>query len=484
MVNNEQFQSIASEFYWDEEKLIKKIISEWSPNFKASEEFKNKLDNKLKDKIMFTQQKRQKQAELDAVPKKLKWRFYLTWYGYAVVSFLVLFLIWFCTNIFTWTLKVPTKYNYLEESQARWNFDRWWNLVYNYDLNMASNFSYDGGDISYDDYADQTEYEREDEEDEEAVSEASMVSMNPLTKMVNSQSLWATMTTTESFVKGVWINDYLLADSFTYNQTYRFVYKDKLFPKLSSEYPVYKSSWVLMWSNTVNQVLKSLKIWNVSFKNFQDLDITTLEMEQSVENWYSIFFDNRIMKLSFYPNSSWKASEYTGKIPSKKEIIKWVEGDLKNLWISLKNYWDVVVDLEDFDDSMWIVQIFYPFLIQWRTVRDAEANQQIWMYISYDLNLLKIVSVIWIDVATYDVSNYPVLDKKLIESNIEQWWEYYNQWALHESSTVILINWMDIVYTQKNLVDWSVLYVPTIRSTISTSLEDYVGPTVVYQEII
>jgi hypothetical protein len=76
--------------------------------------------------------------------------------------------------------------------------------------------------------------------------------------------------------------DYLLSDWFTYNQTYRFAYKDKLFPKLNLEYPVYKSSWILMWSNTPNQVLKNLKIWNVSFKNFQDLDIMSLEMEQSV----------------------------------------------------------------------------------------------------------------------------------------------------------------------------------------------------------
>jgi hypothetical protein len=30
---------------------------------------------------------------MDAVPRKLKWRFYLTGYGYAVVSFLALFLI-------------------------------------------------------------------------------------------------------------------------------------------------------------------------------------------------------------------------------------------------------------------------------------------------------------------------------------------------------------------------------------------------------
>ena len=207
-------------------------------------------------------------------------------------------------------------------------------------------------------------------------------------------------------------------------------------------------------------------------------------MEQSIENWYNITFDNRNMKLSFYPNSSWKASEYSGKLPSKKEIVKGVENDLKNLWVSLKNYWEAVVNLDDFDDTMWILQVFYPFLIQWKTVRNGETNQQLWMQVSYDLNLWKVVSVIWMDVATYDVSNYPTLEKKVIESWIEQWWEYYNQWALHEDSIVILFDWMNIVYIEKMLGEWSVMYVPAIRSTISTSLENYVGPLTVYKEII
>jgi hypothetical protein len=56
-----------------------------------------------------------------------------------------------------------------------------------------------------------------------------------------------------------------------------------------------------------------------------------LEMEQSVENGYNIIFDNRNSKLYFYPNSLWKASEYLGKLPSNKQVIKNVEKDLKNL---------------------------------------------------------------------------------------------------------------------------------------------------------
>ncbi len=480
MANNEHIQSIVWEFHWDEEKLIKKIAVEWTPSFSPSEEFKNKLDTKIQGKIKLTQQHRQEQAALDAVPKNLKWRFYLTWYGYAIVSFLALFLIWFCTNIFTGTLKVPTKYNYIQQDQAFGNLNGWWELAYYQNEETAKNFSYDA-DI--DEIA-----------DEEMITgtSASLESINTsMKKIFDFNNIeWATMYAasidawnSEEF-NSYW--DYLLADSFTYNQTYRFAYKNKLFPKLNAQYPVYKSNWILMWSNTPNQVLKNLKIWNVSFKNFQDLDIMNIEMEQSVENWYNISFDNRNMKLDFYPNSSRKVTQYSAKLPSKKQIIKNVEKDLKNLWITLNNYWEWEVNFQDYDDNMWIVQIFYPFIIEWKAVRNAESNQQIWMQVAYDLNLQKVVSVIWMDIATYDVSNYPILDKKVIESAIENWWEFFKQWALHENSTVVLFDNMEVVYIEKALHEDKVrtIYVPAIRATVSTSIENYKSPSVVYQEII
>jgi hypothetical protein len=42
------------------------------------------------------------------------------------------------------------------------------------------------------------------------------------------------------------------------------------------------------------------------------------------------------------------------------------------------------------------------------------------MRIAYDLNLQKVVSIDRIDIATYDVSNYPTIDKSNIENEIEK----------------------------------------------------------------
>ena len=475
MTNKDQIKTIASEFKWDDKKLLEKLADEKAPKFTPREEFKSKLDDKIQEKIRITKEQKADQAAMDAVPRKLKWRLYLTGYGYAVVSFVALFLIWFCTNIFTWKLNVPTKYTYLEEKQAFWNLENW-KLAYNYDLDRASNFSYD------DDINDAI-YEEDIETEESA--DYSTKSL----KSTETQSLWATMSATENFLADsndeddIFSPNYLFNRNFLFNQTYRFAYKDKQFPKLAIEYPIYKTSWILMWSNTPNQVLKNLKIWDVSFKKFQDLEIVGLYIQQNIENWYYISFDSESQRLNFYPNDKRQAKKFTGELPSKKQIIKAVEKDLKQLWVSIKNYGDAEVDMENYDETMWIINVFYPFKINWKEVRDAEMEERIWIQIAYDLNLQKVVSVIWIDIATYDVSNYPTLDKSYIEEKIEKWWEFFEQWALHENSTIVLFDNMQIVYIPK-YEDWTTYYVPAIKWEVDTNLEKYRWPNYVFQEIV
>ena len=479
MTNKDQIKTIASEFKWDEKKLLEKLADEKLPEFTPREEFKEKLDAKIQDKIRITKEQNADQAEYDAVPTKLRWRFYLTGYGYAIVSFIALFLIWFCTNIFTWKLNVPSKYTYLNEREAFWSLKNW-TLAYNYDTDRTSNFMYDSEFDTYE----------EDGIETEEATDYSTNSFKTSSKIAETQTLWATMSATENFLDAWWDEDidspdYLLSPNrnFLYNQTYRFAYKSKQFPKLATEYPIYKVSWILMWSNTPNQVLKNLKIWDVSFKKFQDLEIAGLYINQNTENWYTISFDSDSKQLNFYPNDTRKAQNFEGKLPSKKQIIKAVEKDMKILWVSIKNYGDGEVDIENYDESMWIINVFYPFKIQWKEVRDAEMEERIWMQIAYDLNLQKVVSVIWINIATYDVSNYSTSEKSDIESEIEKWWEFFNQWALHENSTVILFDNMQIVYMPK-YINWITYYVPAIKWKTNPSVENYRWPKYVFQEIV
>ena len=370
MTNKDQIKTIASEFKWDDKKLLEKLADEKAPKFTPREEFKSKLDDKIQEKIIITKEQKADQAAMDAVPRKLKWRLYLTGYGYAVVSFVALFLIWFCTNIFTWKLNIPTKYTYLEEKQAFWNLENW-KLAYNYDLDRASNFSYD------DDINDAA-YEEDIETEENANYSTKSL------KSTETQSYWATMSATENFLDNsnekddIFSPNYLFNRNFLFNQTYRFAYKDKQFPKLAIEYPIYKTSWILMWSNTPNQVLKNLKIWDVSFKKFQDLEIVWLNIQQNIENWYYISFDGDSQTLNFYPNDTWQAQKFDGKLPSKKQITKAVEKDLKQLWVWTKNYWNAEVDFDHYDENMWIINVFYPFIIQWKEVWNPDIEDWIW----------------------------------------------------------------------------------------------------------
>ena len=465
MTNKDQIKAIAWEFKWDEKKLIEKLADEKMPEFAHREEFKEKLDTKIQNQINITKKQRIEQAVMDSVPKKLKWRFYLTWYWYAVVSFFALFLIWFCTNIFTGTLKVPTKYTYLEEKNAFWNIENW-ELTYNYNTDKASNFYYNDN-INNDEY---------DEVLEESTSDKIDTRSTKVTMEAFSQSMGA-------LDSDIYSTNYLLNKGFMFNETYRFAYKDKIFPKLAVEYPVLKSNWILMWSNTPNQVLKNLKIWWVSFKKFQDLEIAGLYIEQKTENWYTISYESHSQTLNFYPNNNRQAQEFKGKIPSNKQIIKNIEKELKQLGITTKNYGNAEINTENYDETMWIINVFYPFYIEWKEVRNWESAEKIWMQIAYDLNLQKIVSIIWMDISTYEISNYPTSDRSYIENEIENWWEFFNQWALHENSTVVLFDNMQIVYIPK-YENWTTYYVPAIKWEVKTSLESYKWPKYVFQEIV
>ena len=467
--------TLSDEFKWDEKKIVDMVLDSDTPDFKADKKFKKKLDSKISEKIKYANEQKQNTETLNAIPKKLKWRMYLTGYGYAVVSFIALFLIWFCTNIFTWTIKLPTKFNHIEDAQAFWIISDLWN-------NKNENY------VNTDDDIETEEYEQAFVDDEEKFKEVkwtdsnlSVLGMSKSNAVLESYSNSITSVDSKDDNLLWWYNVF---DKFLYDKTYRFSYKSKLFPKLSENYPVYKVDWTLITYSTPKQIFKNLKIWWVSLKNFSNLEMERFEMSEMTENWYTILFDNRTQKLSFYPNESWKAWDFQWTLPSKKKIIKAVEKELKLLWISLKDYGEWVVNVDDFDENMWIIQIFYPFKLQWKDVRNAGENKQIWMDIAYDLNLQKIVYVNNIDIAKYQISDYSVVEKSILEDKIEQWWSYFSQWALHEYSTLVMLDSMEVVYLEKMKEDWNIYYVPAIKGTVSTSLENYEWPKVIFQELI
>ncbi len=470
--------SISEEFKWDEKKLVDMLLDDNTPSFKADHSFKKRLDSKISEKIKYAKEQRQDMETMNSIPKRLKWRMYLTGYWYAVCSFLVLFLIWFCTNIFTWTIKVPAKYTYLQESNAFWSLDIWKVLAYNRSENVASNFSYDGANID-DSLYDDVEVEESLDSDNslKSLSKSNLATMTVVRGADNSEDEFK-----DTDVSDMWWYD--IFNRFMYDKTYRFSYKSRLFPKLNENYPVYKVDWTLVSYSTPKQIFKNLKIWWVSLKNFSDLEMMRFEMSETIENWYTILFDNHTQKLSFYPNESWKAWDFQWTLPSKKKIVKAVEKELKLLWVSLKDYWNWVVNVDEFDENMWIIQVFYPFKLQWKYVRNADENKQIWMDIAYDLNLWKIVYVNNIDIAKYNASDYKTIEKSDLESKIEQGWSYFSQWALHEYSTLIMLDSLEIVYLEKVSENWAVYYVPAIKGTVSTSLENYNWPSMIFQELV
>jgi len=461
MKNSKNNTKLNSWIKQNEETTINEI---WGsiPEFSVDEKFKKDLENKLKDKIEITKRQVWEQKLLNSIPKKLKRRFYLTWYWYAVCTFLVLFLIWFCTNIFTWTINIPVKYKFLAQDEAFWDIN---NLLNNSNISINK-------DETINDIPNNNKILNAYNYQISRKALSKKWKINTAVNYLNSNSSW---------VNDI---DILLDDWFAYNKTYNFIYKDKKFPKLKDKYPVYKSNWVLISSNTQDQFLKKLKIWDVSFWRFQNLEIKNFTIDQKKNQWYSISFNKDSQSLNFYPNNNRQAKIYTWSLPSNKNIIKNVEKNLKILWISLKNYWNWTVLTENFDENMWIIHVFYPFLIQWKNVRDPNKNEQLWINIAYDLNNKKLISITWIDITSYDVSDYPTTEKNTLESAINEWWSYFKQWSIHNNSTKVLLDTLELIYIKKATGDWKILFIPAIKWSVSIPLSNYNWPIYIFKEII
>ena len=411
----------------DEEKFIEKLSKEDKPEFLAESSFKEMVDVKIKDKIQVAQDQRKDQEIIKGIPKKIKWRLYCTWFLYAVWCFLVLFLIGFCTNIFTWTINVQQKYTYLDQNENFGNLEK---LMWN-----PQTFFID---------------------DDNEVKERTGSLLATLSPLFGQEE-----------------------------ETYRFWYKNKNLPKLDLEYLVYRHNGVMIRSKTLNQYLKTLQIWDVALKNLSDLKIVSFELEDEAQSWYIIDFDAKLKRMDFYSKDRLSEPQtFTWELPSKKQIIKTVDKQLKDMNISIKNYGDGEVNYDNYDIN-WLIHIFYPLKIQWYNVRSAITEEQEWISVFYNLNTQTIWSVTNIDVASYEWTNYSTINKADIESSIEKWWDYYSQWALHEWSTVVMLDSMEMVYVdEQSIEDGNHYFIPAIRWVVSSSMENYDGPDMIFQKII
>lgn len=410
----------------DSEKFLNNLSKENFPNFDMDQDLKENVTSKIKDKIDSVKSQWENQKIMEGIPRKIKWRLYCTWFLYAVWCFLILFLIGFCTNIFTWTINVQKKYSYLDQNENFGNLE---------DLTWNPNTFF-------------TDSENEVKE--------------------KTKSLLATLSP-------------LLGQE---EETYRFWYKNKNLPKLGLEYSVYRHNGVMIRSKTLNQYLKTLQIWDVALKNLSDLKIVSFELEDEAQSWYIIDFDAKLKRMDFYSKDRLSEPQtFTWELPSKKQIIKSVDKQLKDMNISIKNYGDGEVDYDNYDIN-WLIRIFYPLKIQWYNVWSAITEEQEWISVFYNLNTQTVWSVTNIDVASYEWANYSTINKADIESSIEKWWDYYSQWALHEWSTVVMLDPMEMVYVDERSEDGNHYFIPAIRWVVSSSMENYDGPDMIFQKII
>jgi hypothetical protein len=170
------------------------------------------------------------------------------------------------------------------------------------------------------------------------------------------------------------------------------------------------------------------------------------------------------------------SAEKPEKDLTEKEVIKAIEKKLKSLGISLAGYGKVQIQNYAEENT---IGIFYPQLINGKTVRNPNFNQQEGLRGQYVYETHQI-SFSNIDIAKYAVSNYPTLSEEEVLANLAQGGDYFNGGSLSAYAVGFKVSVPEFVYLIKN-IEGEVFYVPGLRFEVGDAS---LGVDALYKELV
>ena len=178
---------------------------------------------------------------------------------------------------------------------------------------------------------------------------------------------------------------------------------------------------MLFSQDTLSAALSSMKFGGLSLKKFPSLMFSSLQLVSEEDAGYRLFIDAEDARYSFY--DSQVVAEVDIPTLSEKEVKKMLEKKLKSLGISLEGYGNVV--LEPSSDGRYL--LFYPQLLNGSLVYDplSSVDRPLGMEGSYTPATDQL-SLMRVDIAGYEVSNYPVFSKEEVMEKIVTGGDYFD----------------------------------------------------------
>lgn len=186
-------------------------------------------------------------------------------------------------------------------------------------------------------------------------------------------------------------------------------------PKLSTNSLVGK---IKTWNSIeLNQLIKHLHLpeFTVSLLKKSNIDIINFS-DRKLGYQFSLDLTKGkfwLEKQHFIPED--KLQKNKDQLPennnlSDKSIKKSIKKQISSFWLSLKYYWEPNITLDEYDTQK--VHLFYPKLIDKKTIRDKENLEQEGMFVSYDLQKQEIISLQNFQFQAYELSEYPITKTK------------------------------------------------------------------------
>lgn len=216
-----------------------------------------------------------------------------------------------------------------------------------------------------------------------------------------------------------WINQ-SKNNSMIHKPTFSYKYVGKNI-KIPENMMVYKQIPNQNFMEDISKLLENFSISNIDISKFDNLQVTSLTLQENIQNGYKININTKKWEISLMPWDNWNFEHDRNfsieDMPDDNTIIKKVQNFLKKYWIKADWYENIQIDKKWQEyyknskdkENFYIpknIQVILPIMIENFEVYNLWWNIE-WINISYDIEKNKVSSFGPLSKLNLVASKYP-----------------------------------------------------------------------------
>ncbi len=236
---------------------------------------------------------------------------------------------------------------------------------------------------------------------------------------------------------------------------------------------VYKQQEDENFIKDTSNILKHFSISNIDISKFEKLQVTSLTLQEDIENGYKININPKRWEIRLMPWDNWDFEHSRNfsieDIPDDNTIITKAQNFLKKYWINVDGYENMQINKEwkkhyessEDKENFYIprnIQVILPIMIENFKVYNLWWNVE-WLNISYDIKKNKVSSFGPLSKLNLIASNYPT--NQDVNKIVKNYRKEGNNILKLDNARLVYVKMYKYENNQSNIY-----YVPAILSNV------------------